>query len=181
MIQAIETQYNGHNFRSRLEARYAVLFDNLNIKWDYEPQGYKTEHGPYLPDFLLYLREPTLVEVKPWPGPDRDPRWEEVSKVTRLIVARGMPHVNAIDKTGTNDSHYEAFSWSTDLDQACWDDMYAFCVCITCGSAGIEHSGRSARICRHGDSDKAYSADHPRVINAYRAALSARFEHGETP
>lgn len=54
-IQAIETYYAGHLFRSRLEARWAVVFDSLGIRWEYEPQGYLIgEHRrPYLPDFYL--------------------------------------------------------------------------------------------------------------------------------
>lgn len=71
---AIETQYAGYRFRSRLEARYAVMFDTMGIRWEYEAEGY--ECGPrmtrrnndqysiwYLPDFWL----PDLkmyVEVK---------------------------------------------------------------------------------------------------------------------
>ena len=51
---AIETEYAGHRFRSRLEARWAVFFDHLGIKWFYEPQGYELGNGRrYLPDFWL--------------------------------------------------------------------------------------------------------------------------------
>lgn len=54
MIQAIETVYNGYRFRSRLEARWAVFFDNLGVKYVYEPEGYKLSNGEtYLPDFYL--------------------------------------------------------------------------------------------------------------------------------
>lgn len=54
-IQSIDTYYAGHYFRSRLEARWAHIFDNLGIRWEYEPQGYRVgEHRrPYLPDFYL--------------------------------------------------------------------------------------------------------------------------------
>lgn len=54
MIKAIETQYKGYRFRSRLEARWAVFFDALGIEWEYEPEGYDLgEAGWYLPDFWL--------------------------------------------------------------------------------------------------------------------------------
>lgn len=64
-VQAIETKYAGHRFRSRLEARWAVFFDRAGVKWEYEPQGFIVGMGkrPYLPDFWL----PDLklwVEVK---------------------------------------------------------------------------------------------------------------------
>jgi hypothetical protein len=52
-IKAIETNYAGCRFRSRLEARWAVFFDVLQIKWQYEPEGFETEFGWYLPDFKI--------------------------------------------------------------------------------------------------------------------------------
>lgn len=59
-MKAIETTYQGVRFRSRLEARWAVFFDAMGIKWEYEPQGFEFESrlNPtsgqmfhYLPDF----------------------------------------------------------------------------------------------------------------------------------
>jgi hypothetical protein len=67
-FKAIETVYKGYRFRSRLEARWAVFFDELGIEWLYEPEGFsKPSDGDtfvrYLPDF--YLPEfGTWVEVK---------------------------------------------------------------------------------------------------------------------
>src|ERR1039457_3106365 len=64
-IEAIETDYAGYRFRSRLEARWAVFFRHLGIRWDYEPQGYRVGPAkrPYLPDFWLPDLG-TWVEVK---------------------------------------------------------------------------------------------------------------------
>lgn len=39
-IKAIETQYKGYRFRSRLEARWAIYFDTLGVPWQYEPEGF---------------------------------------------------------------------------------------------------------------------------------------------
>ena len=57
-IKAIDTEYNGYRFRSRLEARWAVFFDAAGIRYEYEPEGYEIDNvdgGPirYLPDFYL--------------------------------------------------------------------------------------------------------------------------------
>ena len=53
-MKAIETEYNGYKFRSRLEARWAVFFDTMGIKYEYEPEGYESEDGTrYLPDFYF--------------------------------------------------------------------------------------------------------------------------------
>lgn len=52
-IKAIQTQYKGYNFRSRLEARWAVFFDALGLPWEYEPEGFELSCGKYLPDFRV--------------------------------------------------------------------------------------------------------------------------------
>jgi hypothetical protein len=67
MIKALPSTYCGVLFRSRLEARWAALFDHYAIDWVYEPEGYETPTGNYLPDFLLPGMS-TFVEVKPAPG-----------------------------------------------------------------------------------------------------------------
>lgn len=64
-ILAIETKYKGYRFRSRLEARWAVFFDALGVKWEYEKEGYDLgEAGWYLPDFWLPEQQ-VIVEIKP--------------------------------------------------------------------------------------------------------------------
>src|SRR6187402_3278288 len=54
VIRSIKTRYKGCQFRSRLEARWAVFFDALNIIWEYEKEGFRLSDGTlYLPDFWL--------------------------------------------------------------------------------------------------------------------------------
>lgn len=61
-IAAIETDYRGVTFRSRLEAKWAAFFDLMGWPWQYEPLDLKG----YIPDFILTLpHAPVLVEVKP--------------------------------------------------------------------------------------------------------------------
>jgi hypothetical protein len=56
-MKAIETRYKGYQFRSRLEARYAVFFDALDIDWEYEKEGFELGAlGRYLPDFFLRFK-----------------------------------------------------------------------------------------------------------------------------
>jgi hypothetical protein len=60
--------YKGIVFQSKLEARWAVVFDALNIRWIYEPETLHCKWGDedlyYRPDF--YLPDiSTYVEVKP--------------------------------------------------------------------------------------------------------------------
>ncbi len=64
-IKAIETQYKGYRFRSRLEARWAVFFDAMGLEWDYEVEGFELDDGTrYLPDFYIPSWKMHL-EVKP--------------------------------------------------------------------------------------------------------------------
>lgn len=66
-MKPIETFYGGYRFRSRLEARWAVFFDAVQVGYRYEEDGYDLDGVWYLPDFWL----PGLdcwVEIKPkWP------------------------------------------------------------------------------------------------------------------
>jgi hypothetical protein len=91
-IQPIETHYKGYRFRSRLEARWAVFFDALEIEWDYEPEGFDLgEYGWYLPDFYLKTLgcfceiKPTIYKV--------DNKPEEFHNLTNkpICVCIGIP------------------------------------------------------------------------------------------
>lgn len=63
-IKAIETSYKGYRFRSRLEARWAVFFDALGLRWHYELEGFNFDELCYLPDFYLPDWD-VYLEVKP--------------------------------------------------------------------------------------------------------------------
>lgn len=53
-MDVIPTYYNGHRFRSRLEARFAVFFEALKVPYEYEPEGFRLDDGTcYLPDFRV--------------------------------------------------------------------------------------------------------------------------------
>lgn len=58
---AIQTNYANVAFRSRLEARWAAMFDLLELRWEYEP----IDLEGYIPDFYVLAGAPVLVEVKP--------------------------------------------------------------------------------------------------------------------
>ena len=64
---AHRTEYAGHVFRSRLEARWAAFFDICGWRWEYEP----CDCEGWVPDFnLIGARTVIPVEVKPinWRG-----------------------------------------------------------------------------------------------------------------
>ncbi len=88
MIQAIETEYAGYKFRSRLEARWAVFFNAMGVKWYYEHEGYKLSSGWYLPDF--WLPEMKIhFEVKPDGICEHARAFRDT--VGAIVVSSGMP------------------------------------------------------------------------------------------
>lgn len=77
-ISAIETEYKGYKFRSRLEARWAVFFDEAGIDWGYEIEGYNLSNGAkYLPDFYLPQFK-VFVEIKPFV--QKGANWNDVKE-----------------------------------------------------------------------------------------------------
>lgn len=67
-IKPIETIYRGYRFRSRLEARWAVFFDSLGVKYEYEPEGFKLPDGSmYLPDFRVMCHASRGQDCEPFP------------------------------------------------------------------------------------------------------------------
>lgn len=62
-MEAIPTKYKGIQFRSRLEARWAAMFDLLRWNWIYEPY----DLNGWIPDFeIVGNKSSLLVEVKPF-------------------------------------------------------------------------------------------------------------------
>lgn len=79
-IKPIETIYHGYKFRSRLEARWAVFFDALDIVYEYEKEGYDLDGIKYLPDFWLPEQQ-YWIEIK-----GDNPTGDEEEKARRLAL-----------------------------------------------------------------------------------------------
>src|SRR5688572_9927535 len=94
MIKAIETNYAGCRFRSRTEARWAVFFDALGVRWEYEREGYELPSGRYLPDFWLPDWN-TWFEIKGEPPTD-----DEWTLAEELAVGTGFPVVFGVSAPG---------------------------------------------------------------------------------
>jgi len=69
VIEPKPTIYRDVEFKSRLEARWAVFFDYYHLMdgWQYEPKTFRLENGwEYTPDFFFQWSSfPGLLEVKP--------------------------------------------------------------------------------------------------------------------
>lgn len=88
-LKPLETLYDGHRFRSRREARWAVFFKEAGIPAEYEEQGYDLgAAGWYLPDFRVNRDTPAdhFFEVK-----GVTPTREELAKAEALCEQSGLP------------------------------------------------------------------------------------------
>ena len=81
----IPTRWLGCHFRSRLEARWAVFFSELGLKWNYEPEGYELPSGRYLPDFYIPAWD-AFLEMKPLRFAGREPTREEFIECLDTMV-----------------------------------------------------------------------------------------------
>jgi hypothetical protein len=194
-MKPIETVYKNCRFRSRLEARWAVFFENLGIAWEYEKEGFTKDGVCYLPDFYLPETE-TWVEVKgtpemlakdgerleaildygsPLPGIDES----KDSRSGGLLILYEVPYLNwgfVLHPIITHHKglhlQYAIFTQRTlkklTFDELCllgylidndfllydpWDHVFQYPI-------------ETARAIK-------------KVVDAYAAARSARFEHGE--
>ncbi|MCG5464294.1 hypothetical protein MED01_002460 [Micromonospora sp. MED01] len=194
-IKPIETRYAGCRFRSRLEARWAVFLDALNIVWEHEPQGYELPSGQvYLPDFWL----PSLdlhAEVK---GDEAafladGPRYAEAIQ-TGSLPGRGLLILGPVpDGNRTNPLHFLLKNEQGDdgtvelhADLMSFDSKDADGrPVVFCTDLVSRKPGRLPALSGYGRSGATYTGGAPymltsQVASAYTSARSARFEHGES-
>jgi hypothetical protein len=152
-VKPIPTEYAGHTFRSRLEARWATFFDYAQIPWSYEPEGYELPSGNYLPDFYL----PTInggcwFEVKGQRPNERECALAfELARSTHQDVFIAWGQLPASLDPCDGETH-ETFDIEL-FDDCGWDNLRRFCVCPRCGKPGLQFDGRGERVCRISDTD----------------------------
>lgn len=179
MIKPINTLYRGFYFRSRLEARWAVFFDGLGVKWEYEVEGFDLgAAGWYLPDFWLpdlgFYMEVKPSSVDPYDIATKMPMigdWFDGSPALPLVVVSGHP--------------WEYRSYENAGMGIC--DEGAWAACPECKCAGFVYAGWAGYItgCScwgpRDDPSKGYKVDgtkSPSMIAAIGVAKAARFEYG---
>lgn len=85
--KAIPTTYNGINFRSRLESKFARMLDAFHIRFVYEPMRVRTgDKGSYTIDFFIPDQQ-LYVELKPKrPHVEEERKCEDMSKMGFRVV-----------------------------------------------------------------------------------------------
>jgi hypothetical protein len=176
-LTPIETKYKGYRMRSRLEARWAIVFDCLGLTWDYEPEGFDLNGVWYLPDFHIPALD-AYIEIKPinkWFYNDACLRLAAASKKRVLYIA-GSPYPKEyrIAYYAPSEEN-EAFCSGSDpyVLAIGRPDPREIWLLAEDGSSGL-------CLNRLNDSHKYATAEFSDVLmRAFQAARSARFEHGE--
>lgn len=197
-MKAIETRYKGYRFRSRLEARWAVFFNALNLQWSYEEEGYKMPDGTYyLPDFKVTNLDGCVrfYEIKP-SGQTHDEKFASFSDQLisddavllsgdpyEFLIERGHPGLLVCPRCGflgepaygadVYESHDARFGcqpcdFNTPSGGGNAEDVGLLCVYRPHKGDIITTTGWQRTIYRL-------------IKNAATKARSARFEHGECP
>lgn len=201
-IKPIETIYNGYRFRSRLEARWAVFFDALDIEYQYEPEGFllgtfpDEPPIPYLPDFFL-PKTKTWVEVK---GDEK--KIDFTTLAWAVDWGGGLPHTegslgsnSGLLLLGNIPENYKCPPLHILLqhNKGGWVNLAFFLPGLV---SPIDNHGRThfdaswhdhlgmgwteyVRNRLHGQDHIKEVPTHPDVRIAYENARQARFEHGE--
>ena len=179
-MKPIETIYNGYRFRSRLEARWAVYFDALDVKYEYEKEGYDLAETWYLPDFWLPTIR-TWVEIK-----GERPTQEEIRKCILLAQATDSEVLMGWRTPGEWDEG-QMLSIYPDTPDYDWVNLtgHWWYACKNCGYVGTSFEAKTSR-CKcadwsgtHNQGRNGWTYDTARMKAAYDAAHSARFEFGE--
>lgn len=196
-IKAIQTVYKGNKFRSRLEARWAVFFDTLNLRYEYEHEGFELPSGRYLPDFWLPDQE-CWIEIKP----DRSINQRDFNRYVELVAFiqkkyktsslflfggsielpkfKGYKGAWALEFSKTEDPRLP----KTERPPV-WVGLDWPMVCF------MEDERGEIKLGHHKDDPHAagriyfvwshdWQINTPRLMAAYNAARSARFEFGES-
>jgi hypothetical protein len=189
VIKAIDTEYKGYKFRSRLEARFAVYLDALNASWEYEKEGYSLPvNGNYLPDFLISsfpkCSKQFWLEVKA-----TKPTQTEIHKLRELCVLTQTPGAFFVGSTKHEGQQISTFSAIAQHDPEYygWHVPDAFSYSQAPLDTYIEDNSVPTNFWAKYSQDLINNydiflrcADCNYLKPAAKAALSARFEFGES-
>ena len=187
-VKPIETVYKGYRFRSRLEAKWAIFFEWLQIKFEYEIEGFDFgESGYYLPDFWLPEFK-CWVEIKP--NTISDDLTKQMRKfadnVAPIICFLGSPNIGWNGIVYCHDI--------ADSSVGNYENKIGFAWCQKCKKATLSFSDEDSSFVRGSRSlhnydftewntfcDPEHRDSHTisELAGAIEASRQARFEFGE--
>jgi len=173
-IKAIDTFYNGNYYRSRLEARWSVFFDSLQIKYEYEPKGFDLGSFWYLPDF--YLPEYNLwIEIKNSSFQFKDNKclkFAELLKDKQFLVIAGSPYLGNYVARLLTDIHIQNEDGLLALARRSKKPELCF---ITDGDSSVHYLINTELSTD--DNERYPLRNKKEILSAYDKASMKRFEH----
>ena len=175
-IKAIETHYNGYRFRSRVEARWAIFFDEVGIEYQYESEGFDMDGIRYLPDFYI----PSLnrwFEIKGKPlSVEEIKKCEEFclrmdNENIKYSILIGVPELIRFEERNFSILGIKEYVWQWPSELYPGDMRM-----LTQGLVEKEYYSRFLQGIW-----KVPDVSDDTVIEAAKKAREARFEFGETP
>lgn len=166
MLTAKRTIFDGHLYKSRLEARWAVFFKHIGLPYLYEVETFDLDGTTYTPDFLL----PTLN------------LWVE-TKGDLVSDEAGIAMINKCERLAVQSQRPALLVFHDPLDSRCalfsvrgrmFSDA-GFQACPTCGRAtvGVRTSTGLHTLCQSlHDDDSDIPFDASRLLHT--AAIAAR-------
>lgn len=177
-MKSIETSYGGYRFRSRLEARWAVCFDTMDVGFRYEPEGFqlswpldparRNHRLYYLPDF--YLPEwDAYAEVKAsWSAADKWKFYNAAAALDKPILLLG-------DFFRVSRDGKITLPWKLALGDVLYAGIFPVGMFpLTVRVANTQGEELTSLDLLRGS--LANAVDHPRWALGYKAAQKARFE-----
>ena len=191
----METFYKGINFRTRLEARWAVFYDTLGILFRYEREQLQLD-GYLHPSYFCLPEQRMLVLIK-GSKEDQEPLDKiQIETEAEILSKRKngediytffgqipiVEDLGALDyEEVDNDSAHRVFSFPPEkaaqigVDGG-FDNYHAWCECPECGSLDVQFGGRAARNkCGCVEGDRGHNADSMNLTAAYQKAREAIF------
>lgn len=152
MKTAIQTKYDGIEYRSRLEARWAAFMNRIGWKFTYEP----FDGDGYIPDFIVHGAYPFFIEVKP--AITMEEYMEPCDKIEHglavfnhdVLIVGATPFVDYLHGAYGDISAGLLGEWVG--NELCWAGG-GWHQCSVCNLISVHHQYQSyaSRICNHHD------------------------------
>lgn len=149
-FRSLPTVYRGIQFRSRIEARWAVTFDFFGMQWEYEPEHYELPIGNYLPDFWLTAQD-CWVEIKgPHPTEMEEAKARGLARKSQKVVyifCCGIPTIGLDGAPTMFQCNADLWAHGYRYNPDGTDDMgWMLGVKECCGTIGMVQDAQTPRI-----------------------------------
>jgi hypothetical protein len=173
----IPTFFDGIQYRSRLEAKWAAFFTQIGWEFVYEP----FDGNGYIPDFLIQGDMPMIVEIKPAvTGPDfHDAMFKTLKGLEGVwdrdvLVLGATPFPDLKSAFGPSDSAglMDDGDWGCEGGPAIGTGLWM--KCGQCGANGVHHDEQSfaCRPCGHHEGDHLLGEPDRKLVNYWNHATN---------